>query len=98
MNIKQAKEQIKNAMTAYFTKDEYGNFCIPIHEQRLQPAIKHMPLRNRENTIPKKWFIEHVFLPKTCPSLQVNIQFSLSQVYFITVCFGLQQQYFFIEH
>ena len=34
MNIKQAKEQIKNAMTAYFTKDEYGNFCIPIHEQR----------------------------------------------------------------
>ena len=34
MNIKQAKEQIKNAMTAYFSKDEYGNFCIPIHEQR----------------------------------------------------------------
>ena len=34
MNIKQAKEQIKNAITAYFTKDEYGNFCIPIHEQR----------------------------------------------------------------
>lgn len=34
MNIKQAKEQIKNAMTAYFTKDEYDNFCIPIHEQR----------------------------------------------------------------
>lgn len=34
MNIKQAKEQIKNAMTAYFTKDEYGNFCISIHEQR----------------------------------------------------------------
>ena len=34
MNIKQAKEQIKNAMTAYFTKDEYGNFCLPIHEQR----------------------------------------------------------------
>ena len=34
MNIKQAKEQIKNAMTAYFTKDEYGNFCIPVHEQR----------------------------------------------------------------
>ena len=25
MNIKQAKEQIKNAMTAYFTKDEFGN-------------------------------------------------------------------------
>ena len=34
MNIKQAKEQIKNAMTAYFTKDEYGYFYIPIHEQR----------------------------------------------------------------
>lgn len=26
MNIKQAKEQIKNAMTAYFTKDEMGNY------------------------------------------------------------------------
>lgn len=34
MNIKQAKEQIKNAMTAYFTKDEYGNYVIPIHQQR----------------------------------------------------------------
>ena len=34
MNIKQAKEQIKNAMTAYFSKDEYGNYVIPIHEQR----------------------------------------------------------------
>ncbi len=34
MNIKEAKEQIQNAMKAYFTKDEYGNFCIPVHEQR----------------------------------------------------------------
>ena len=34
MNIKDAKIQIQNAMKAYFTKDEYGNFCIPIHEQR----------------------------------------------------------------
>ena len=34
MNIKQAKEQIKNAMTAYFTKDEYGHYVIPIHQQR----------------------------------------------------------------
>lgn len=34
MNIKQAKEQIKNAMAAYFTKDEYGNYVIPIHKQR----------------------------------------------------------------
>ena len=30
MNIKQAKEQIKNAMTAYFTKDRFGNYVIPI--------------------------------------------------------------------
>ncbi|MBQ3120135.1 MAG: AAA family ATPase, partial [Peptococcaceae bacterium] len=34
MNIKQAKEQIKNAMTAYFTKDERGNYMIPMHKQR----------------------------------------------------------------
>ena len=34
MNIKQAKEQIKNAMMAYFSKDEYGNYIIPVHEQR----------------------------------------------------------------
>ena len=34
MNIKQAKEQIKNAMTAYFTKDEFGNYVIPIEKQR----------------------------------------------------------------
>ena len=34
MNIKEAKEQIKNAMTAYFTKDELGNYVIPIERQR----------------------------------------------------------------
>ena len=34
MNIKEAKEQIKNAMTAYFTKDDYGNYVIPIEKQR----------------------------------------------------------------
>ena len=34
MNIKQAKTQIQNAMQAYFTKDEFGNYIIPIHGQR----------------------------------------------------------------
>lgn len=34
MNIKEAKEQIKNAMIAYFTKDETGNYIIPIEKQR----------------------------------------------------------------
>lgn len=34
MNIKQAKKQIKNAMTAYFTKDQFGNYKIPIEQQR----------------------------------------------------------------
>lgn len=34
MNIKQAKEQIQNAMKAYFTKDLFGNYLIPIERQR----------------------------------------------------------------
>ncbi len=34
MNIAQAKEQIKNAMIAYFSKDEFGNYRIPIQKQR----------------------------------------------------------------
>lgn len=34
MNIKEAKEQIKNTMIAYFTKDEFGNYVIPIEKQR----------------------------------------------------------------
>ena len=34
MNIKEAKEQIKNAMTAYFTKNEFGEYVIPIEKQR----------------------------------------------------------------
>lgn len=33
MNIKEAKEQIKNAMTAYFSKNEYG-YEIPLEKQR----------------------------------------------------------------
>lgn len=34
MNIKEAKEQIKNAVTAYLTKDELGRYVIPPHKQR----------------------------------------------------------------
>ncbi len=34
MNIKEAKEQISSAMKAYFTKDEFGNYAIPIEKQR----------------------------------------------------------------
>ncbi len=34
MNINDAKEQIKNSMKAYFTKDEYGDYVIPIENQR----------------------------------------------------------------
>ena len=34
MNINEAKVQIKNAMRAYFTKDAFGNYVIPIEKQR----------------------------------------------------------------
>jgi len=34
LNIKEAKEQIKNAMTAYFTKDDFGGYVIPPEKQR----------------------------------------------------------------
>lgn len=34
MNISEAKQQIKNAIRAYFTKDEFGNYKIPIEKQR----------------------------------------------------------------
>lgn len=34
MNIRQAKEQVKNAMAAYFEKDEFGDHEIPIERQR----------------------------------------------------------------
>ncbi len=34
MNIKDAKEQIRNAIIAYFTKDEYGEYSIAIEDQR----------------------------------------------------------------
>jgi hypothetical protein len=34
VNIKEAKQQIKNAMTAYLAKDEYGRYVIPPERQR----------------------------------------------------------------
>ena len=34
MNIKDAKEQIKNAITAYFTKDASGEYILPVEKQR----------------------------------------------------------------
>ena len=34
MNIKQAKTQINNAIKSYFSKDDFGNYKIPIERQR----------------------------------------------------------------
>ena len=34
MNIKKAEEQIENAMRAYFSKNEFGEYKIPIARQR----------------------------------------------------------------
>ena len=34
MNIKDAKQQIENAMRSYFTKDEFGKYIIPVERQR----------------------------------------------------------------
>ena len=34
MNIKEAKQQIQNAIRAYFSKDKHGNYVIPIEKQR----------------------------------------------------------------
>ena len=34
MNIREAKDQIKNAIIAYFTKDSTGDYVVPIEKQR----------------------------------------------------------------
>ena len=34
MNIKRAKEEIKNTIEAYLLKDEYGEYEIPVNAQR----------------------------------------------------------------
>ena len=34
MNIKEAKNHIQNAMTAYLTKDEFGSYVVPLEKQR----------------------------------------------------------------
>ena len=34
MNIKEAKQEIKNAILAYFSKDEFGQYIIPVEKQR----------------------------------------------------------------
>ena len=34
MNIKEAKDQIKEAVAAYLTKDEFGDMEIPVERQR----------------------------------------------------------------
>lgn len=34
MNIKQAKEYIKNSVNIYLKKDEFGEYCIPVVRQR----------------------------------------------------------------
>ena len=34
MNIKEAKQEIKNTVLAYLAKDETGDYAIPIERQR----------------------------------------------------------------
>ena len=34
MNIKQAKEYIKNSVTLYLKKDEFGEYRVPVVRQR----------------------------------------------------------------
>ena len=34
MNIKKAKEEIKNSIEAYLLKDEFGDYVIPTESQR----------------------------------------------------------------
>ena len=38
MNISKAKEQIRNAITAYLTKDDLGNYVIPVEKQIKVPV------------------------------------------------------------
>ena len=34
MNIKRAKQEIKDTVEAYLLKDDYGDYCIPVIRQR----------------------------------------------------------------
>ena len=48
MNIKQAKDYIKNSVTLYLKKDEYGEYRIPVVRQRPifllgAPGIRYSP-------------------------------------------------------
>ena len=48
MNIKKAKEDIKNTVRAYLKKDNYGQYAIPSIRQR--PVLLMGTSRNWENT------------------------------------------------
>ena len=48
MNIKRAKQEIKDTIEAYLLKDERGEYCIPSVRQR--PVFLIGPAGYRENT------------------------------------------------
>lgn len=59
MNIKEAKIEISQAITAYFTKNEYDEYIIPIEKQRPvflmgPPGIGKQQLWNRSH---RKWVL-----------------------------------------
>lgn len=47
MNIKRAKEEIRNSIEAYLSRDEYGEYRIPPVRQR--PLLLIGPTGNRED-------------------------------------------------
>ena len=63
MNIKRAKQEIKDAVQAYLMKDEYGEYQIPAIHQRpillmgppgIQGNVRSDWLRIRSRTIPDR--------------------------------------------
>ena len=50
MNIKRAKQEIKNSIEAYLAKDEFGEYKIPAVRQRpvLPVSYTHLDVYKRE--------------------------------------------------
>ena len=61
MNIKQAKLQVKNAMTAYFSKDEFGDYEIGnrLITEETKKEMKKVLSEIQDGTFARSWLLEN---------------------------------------
>ena len=95
MNISKAKEQIRNAVTAYLTKDDLGNYVIPVEKQR--PVLLIGPHHTRQSAIGLPFISRRVYGGEECDVTEYTMSEIIASVYDLMEETGVRQGILFLD-